>query len=101
MISRLESGQNLARKPDFRPGSTIAQHRVLISKPTLISSIWGVLEAPEGQIDLPVGGALRIPPAGRSIRPAEAAGTPNIDDIKVKFIINSKLKENRNVDLAF
>jgi hypothetical protein len=29
MFSRLESGRNPARKLDFRPGSTIAQHRVL------------------------------------------------------------------------
>ena len=28
MFSRYQSGQNPARKADFRPGSTIAQHRV-------------------------------------------------------------------------
>ncbi len=27
MFSRLESGRNLARKPDFGPGNKIAQHR--------------------------------------------------------------------------
>ncbi len=27
-LSRLESGRNPAQKPDFRPGNTIAEHRV-------------------------------------------------------------------------
>ncbi len=30
MPSRQQSGQNLARKADFRPGSNIAQHRVIV-----------------------------------------------------------------------
>ncbi len=29
IFSRLDSGRNQVRKPDFRPGSIIAQHRVL------------------------------------------------------------------------
>ncbi len=52
---------------------------------TFISSILGVPVAPAGKIDLPAGGALRAPPVGRPISPAGAAGTLNIDEIKVEF----------------
>ncbi len=31
-LCRLESARNLARKPDFRPGSTIAKHTIVNSK---------------------------------------------------------------------
>ncbi len=36
MLSRLECGRNPARKPDFRTGSSIAQHRV----PSLFVPLW-------------------------------------------------------------
>ncbi len=32
-FSRLQSGRNMARKLDFRPGSTIASHRVGLKRP--------------------------------------------------------------------
>ncbi len=33
-LSRLESGRNPARKPDFRPGGNIASHRVTLTPPS-------------------------------------------------------------------
>ncbi len=44
--SRLESGRNPARKPDFRPGSTIAQHRVHLKQVYISSSSTIVLSTP-------------------------------------------------------
>ncbi len=52
--------------------------------------MWGDPVAPADQIGLPAGEALRTPPAGRSMWPAGAAGTPAMDEIK----ISNKLKQN-------
>ncbi len=56
----------------------------------------GVFAAPAGQIGLQTGGSRSAPTVPRSIGPAGAAGTPEIDEMNLDFEINSKI----NIDFA-
>ena len=65
MHSQLESGRNPARKPDFRPGSTIVQHRVEGHPVDRLGRVRRVLlDEPgtvrqRGELEKPNGGGLR------------------------------------------
>ncbi len=69
MFSRLESGRNPTRKPDFRPGATIASHRVHGDSGEVLhgssGDMWTILvgkaeiEAYDKTQMIPQGGGLR------------------------------------------